>query len=141
MARFGATMVRCAGHTLLLGGIASDHIVTKDEEVSILDMVEDTSNQERLVAKWVTVDNPGPRPLLIGSSVSNMNENLIIMGGGAVCFSFGAFWNKGCFSLHLQIYARRDGIKNPCINREGNPSVINLSRWVYLQTLEMVSRG
>lgn len=40
-----------------------------------------------------------PRPLLIGTSAISNGDNIIIMGGSAVCFSFGTFWNKGCYTL------------------------------------------
>lgn len=38
-----------------------------------------------------------PRPLLIGTSVSAVMGETFIMGGGAVCFSFGTYWNKGSY--------------------------------------------
>jgi tRNA wybutosine-synthesizing protein 4 len=41
-----------------------------------------------------------PRPLLIGVSVLSLEDSLIIMGGSAVCFSFGTFLNRGCFTIH-----------------------------------------
>lgn len=40
-----------------------------------------------------------PRPLLVGLSVLSVKDSLVIMGGSAVCFSFGNFWNKGCFTI------------------------------------------
>jgi tRNA wybutosine-synthesizing protein 4 len=42
-----------------------------------------------------------PRPLLVGMSVLSVNDSLIIMGGSATCFSFGTFWNKGCFTINV----------------------------------------
>jgi tRNA wybutosine-synthesizing protein 4 len=42
-----------------------------------------------------------PRPLLIGTSVVSIRNSLLVMGGSAVCFSFGTFWNKGSFTIHL----------------------------------------
>jgi tRNA wybutosine-synthesizing protein 4 len=42
------------------------------------------------------------RPLLIGISAASTGESLLIMGGSAVCFSFGTFWNKGIYSLRQQ---------------------------------------
>ena len=42
-----------------------------------------------------------PRPLLIGVSVLSVRDSLVIMGGSAVCFSFGTFWNKGCFTINV----------------------------------------
>jgi len=39
------------------------------------------------------------RPLLIGTTTVSIADCLVITGGAAVCFSFGTFWNKGCFTL------------------------------------------
>lgn len=39
------------------------------------------------------------RPLLIGTTTMSIADCLVITGGAAVCFSFGTFWNKGCFTL------------------------------------------
>lgn len=40
-----------------------------------------------------------PRPLLIGASVVSMGSSLLVMGGSSVCFSFGTYWNTGCYTL------------------------------------------
>jgi len=45
------------------------------------------------------LDNDVPRPLLIGTSVVSLQDEILVMGGGAVCFSFGTYWNKGCYNL------------------------------------------
>jgi len=37
----------------------------------------------------------------IGISVASIDGVLLVMGGGAVCFSFGTYWNKGCYTLDL----------------------------------------
>ncbi len=42
-----------------------------------------------------------PRPLLIGASVTDTGRSLVIIGGSAVCFSFGTFWNKGCYTMSM----------------------------------------
>ena len=38
-------------------------------------------------------------PLLVGHSAVSLPDEAIIVGGGAVCFSFGAFWNSGVWAL------------------------------------------
>jgi tRNA wybutosine-synthesizing protein 4 len=141
IARFGATLVRCANHLLLLGGITPDHITTEDEEVLSIDIAWDTSHAARIVTKRVIMNNLGPRPLLIGSSIYSIEENLIMMGGGAVCFSFGTFWNKGCFSLYLETNLGEDRGKRLCNNRNEVHPIIDLGHWVILQSIETMSRG
>lgn len=42
-----------------------------------------------------------PRPFFIGISVVSAKDLLVLMGGSAVCFSFGTFWNKGSFTINV----------------------------------------
>ena len=41
-----------------------------------------------------------PRPLLVGHSLSQSWATTQILGGGAACFSVGAYWNEGTGTLH-----------------------------------------
>lgn len=61
-----------------------------------------------------------PRPLLVGISAISSNDQLVIMGGSAVCFSFGTFWNKGCYTLQSK----------------GQNQPVSQS-WNYLHTVEL----
>lgn len=141
IARFGATLVRCAGHLLLLGGVTPDHITAEDQEILSVDITQDTNDAARIVTRRVVMNEPGLRPLLIGSSIYSIAENLVIMGGGAVCFSFGTFWNKGCFSLYLETKLKEDRNKRFYDNDNEIHPIINLGHWVILQSIEMVSRS
>ncbi len=65
-------------------------------EICILDLQEGILTPVSL--------NLGPnihRPLLIGTTAVASKNSLIITGGSAVCFSFGTFWNNGCYTLSL----------------------------------------
>lgn len=59
-----------------------------------------TSEPKVTVAMPIILSTFAPRPLLLGVSVASRGDSLVILGGSAVCFSFGTFWNKGCFTLH-----------------------------------------
>ncbi|KAF2838643.1 LCM-domain-containing protein [Patellaria atrata CBS 101060] len=92
-ARFGANICRSKWGILLIGGISTSHLVEEREEVILLD------NE---LASYCTFpySREGPRPLLIGaSSVTISPGKIMVMGGGAVCFSFGAYWNSGPYLL------------------------------------------
>ena len=68
-----------------------------------------------------------PRPLLIGVSVANTGSSFVITGGSAVCFSFGTFWNKGCFALRL--------VEK---NETCNVPVLYKSIWDYSGTVDVI---
>ncbi|EKD12261.1 uncharacterized protein L3040_000269 [Drepanopeziza brunnea f. sp. 'multigermtubi'] len=97
VARFGATAVEYQGNTYIVGGIIPDEILGSTKELCVFRMEGDTAS--------VSVVDPGlnPRPLLIGSTVVASGQSLVITGGSAVCFSFGTYWNKGCYTLHTEL--------------------------------------
>jgi tRNA wybutosine-synthesizing protein 4 len=84
LGRFGAQLVRSEHGILLVGGIAGGHMLLRHEEIL---------NMRSL--RPFSVKNA--RPLFIGASVSDVDGGLLLLGGGATCFSFGTYWSKSCF--------------------------------------------
>lgn len=105
-ARFGASLNYTQLGFLLVGGIADRGLVAQESEVVIVSpdkRVTPTSRDEL----WGTVEVErvdlvcaGPRPLLVGHSIITVDSYVLILGGGAVCFSFGTHWNTGIWTLH-----------------------------------------
>ncbi|TGO61403.1 hypothetical protein BOTNAR_0129g00140 [Botryotinia narcissicola] len=96
LARFGAQALIHQGNIIVVGGIVKDILLPLSHEIcssSIEDMT-----RAGLSCSSVSMSFE-PRPLLIGTSAISNGDNIIIMGGSAVCFSFGTFWNKGCYTL------------------------------------------
>jgi tRNA wybutosine-synthesizing protein 4 len=95
-ARFGASVIHHQGQIYLIGGVLKDQILSLGYEICILDF------QNCLISP-VSLKQPSniPRPLLIGVSVADTGQSFVIMGGSAVCFSFGTFWNKGCYTMSM----------------------------------------
>ncbi|WPH04407.1 Hypothetical protein R9X50_00729800 [Acrodontium crateriforme] len=83
LGRFGAQMVRSNSGILMIGGVCGGRMLRKEEE--ILNMK--TLRTHPLV---------GSRPLFVGSNIIDVDGGLIILGGGATCFSFGTTWTKPC---------------------------------------------
>ena len=83
----------------MVGGIVKDEILPKSNEVCSFP----ASGLESGDFVWhpFKIHRPAPRPLLIGSSIMSTGDSIIVMGGSAVCFSFGTFWNQGCFAFRL----------------------------------------
>lgn len=96
IARFGAAVTTSNTHVFVVGGIVKNDMLQNSNELCVFPINQSSAenNPDFKVTAW-----PASRPLLVGSSIKYVNGSLIIMGGSAVCFSFGTFWNRGCFTL------------------------------------------
>lgn len=103
----------------------------------MLDFVKTETTQRTLIVN-VQCKGRFPRPLLIGISIFCSGDTLVIMGGGAVCFSFGTYWNPGCFTLGLQMIPSNERSPSPR-NSEYHRSI--LDTWKFLQMVEMFAPG
>ncbi|KAF2719357.1 Clavaminate synthase-like protein [Polychaeton citri CBS 116435] len=83
LARFGAQLVTWKSKLLLIGGVTADNLLTRETE--IIDITSTTKIPLR-----------GPRPMLVGTNILGLDEGLLVLGGGATCFSFGTYWNTSC---------------------------------------------
>jgi len=99
--RFGASLVPIAKaengqqQLLLIGGVVSEHVLSQSSEVLVLD-ISDNQSLEVLPASvdWHV------RPMLIGCSVQDVDDSTVVIAyGGAVCFSFGTYWNEGIWTI------------------------------------------
>lgn len=113
--RFGAQLLPTPGGSLLIGGIAKGPMLTRRHEIL---------NMHKGVFLPLEYKN---RPLLIGFSAVCLPANrsrahepadLLVLGGGATCFSFGTYWNTAAVltvsrsdtgtSWHLQEHQSSD---------------------------------
>jgi tRNA wybutosine-synthesizing protein 4 len=106
--RFGATVNQTAWGLVIVGGIIPREIVTSDKEIMLLDLTELlkciasgwSSNHNVISALGLGTNFEGPRPLLTGHVSCTVDpRELLILGGGAVCFSFGTYWTEGIWLL------------------------------------------
>lgn len=96
IARFGASVVSCHDQVYVLGGIIKDQILKTSNEICALQLQDCAGTCSPI---FFSQAPDIPRPLLVGTTVVSTGETLLIMSGSAVCFSFGTFWNRGCFTL------------------------------------------
>ncbi|KAK8160928.1 hypothetical protein BKA80DRAFT_238503 [Phyllosticta citrichinensis] len=98
LARFGASVARMGDRVLIVGGITRDGVPRWEDEVVLVTASRHSLNIER-------VQMPARaqrRPLFIGTAViSTPDGNALLLGGGAVCFSMGSFWNTTSTVLSL----------------------------------------
>lgn len=132
MNRFGAVCIpsklwiqsKCPTQ-VLIGGIARDKLLSKYEEILLCDFDNVRFFRRTMVRNdsydWSVPDHR--RPLLVGHSVLQMEERdlVVILGGGATCFSMGTYWNKASYTFCNA--ADEDGGTSRC--------------YKYLRTLEM----
>ena len=105
--RFGATASIIGGSVLVIGGIASPGVIgRKYDTLSITGDFLTSKSSVHDTGLSVTAVEPDrrfnwPRQLLVGhSSVTTIRGNVLVVGGGAVCFSFGTAWNSGSWLIH-----------------------------------------
>ena len=103
--RFGAVCVSSKHgpspkQHVLVGGVIRDHLLPHEYEVIQCAFPNTDVLKGRIPRPVTSSVNPFPRPLLVGHSVSLMDDgHVVILGGGATCFSMGTFWNKGPYTL------------------------------------------
>ncbi|KAK7949132.1 leucine carboxyl methyltransferase [Apiospora aurea] len=102
--RFGASAAMSDnGNLLLIGGIIEDRVIPKDEELLLLS----ARNAQIRISATAPIIQPGatshtdiPRPALLGISVcATADGDIVVMSGGATCYSFGTYWNSGTYSF------------------------------------------
>lgn len=93
--RFGGKLINWKDDFYVLGGVCCKGVCTKG-----YDMLRVTRD---LVVSNVSL-TLSPNPMLIGFELQKdpLNDNILIFGGGATCFSFGTFWNQGVYEVCMQ---------------------------------------
>lgn len=99
--RIGASLVKSPPGVLLIGG-ASVQNPAQDMDFVILTK---GNNNGSGISVWhcatLDIQAGGQRPLLVGHSSLSFHDNVVIIGGGAVCFSFGTYWNHCVDTLSI----------------------------------------
>lgn len=106
--RFGATINRTFWGLVITGGIIPRKTVPFDREIILLDSTK-LLNRLTNTKPWspdllssigLGLGFKGPRPLLTGHVACVVEpDQLLILGGGAVCFPFGTCWTEGTWLL------------------------------------------
>ncbi len=128
LTRFGASCLQHGEQLLLLGGVARDHLLSHQDEGILCSM----SNGELTITGRLVNQDSGdattiPRPLFAGhSAVLTSDGNVVVVGGGATCFSMGTFWNKGVYSWRF-----------PTIGSDGAVASQPPPRWAHEKTVDI----
>lgn len=94
-ARIGASLVPWDDSLILIGGVSKVGIHSLSEDFLLL-----THSSAEINIRRPLMQLPSTWPLLVGMGVVALSRNeVIIAGGGAVCFSMGSFWNEGYLTV------------------------------------------
>ncbi|EFE39495.1 Leucine carboxyl methyltransferase family [Trichophyton verrucosum HKI 0517] len=101
VSRFGSTAHQLGESLVLIGGIAVGGCIPHEYEVLTLDLSVFQYDDTRELSVPMAWKSPvAARPLLVGhSSILAGGGKILIVGGGAVCFAFGTYWNNGTWEL------------------------------------------
>lgn len=107
LSRFGATVTPTSLGLVVAGGIMPRQLVPAEKEILLLDskMLLDSAAARTFDAELVSAIGlgrafNGQKPLLTGHIACAVDDDQVLfVGGGAVCFSFGTFWTEGTWTL------------------------------------------
>lgn len=94
-ARIGASLVPWENSILLIGGVSKNKLHSRSEDLLLL-----THSKTQIVVESPVIRLDSAWPLLVGVGVVAVSrDEVVLTGGGAVCFSMGSFWNKDHFTI------------------------------------------
>ena len=102
LCRLGACTTWSSRGLLVIGGVAAQQLLPEEAEIVCLRKCRSDIAHPYIFDYnlEVTAKVSGRhRPLLIGHSAYTSQGQTLIAGGGAVCFSFGTYWNTECWTL------------------------------------------
>ena len=100
--RLGACLTNSIAGFLLTGGISRWLLPQKLDAICLRPFPSSSGDRNyTIVPSIVEYEVCGSRPLLIGHSAYNGGDSVALAGGGAVCFSFGTYWNHCIYSIQM----------------------------------------
>ncbi|KAI8942725.1 hypothetical protein NX059_000773 [Plenodomus lindquistii] len=94
-ARVGANLVPWNDSLLLIGGLSANGMHSLAEDFLLLE-----PSTEGVIVENPVMQLPSTWPLLVGMGAVAVSRNeVLVVGGGAVCFSMGSFWNEDPFTI------------------------------------------
>jgi len=101
MGRLGACLITSRSGALLIGGVSAQDPA---QDMDFVRLTEGNKN-ERGMSVWhcaiLDVRMDGQRDLLVGHASLSFRNDVVIVGGGAVCFSFGTYWSHRLITLAI----------------------------------------
>ncbi|TLS23484.1 uncharacterized protein PpBr36_06263 [Pyricularia pennisetigena] len=129
ISRFGASCIKLTEeYHVIIGGVRGTNLLPHDHDVLILR--DDGTSPNFSICSRVNFPvyhkDLIPRHLAVGSSIAcNDQGQIILVGGGATCFSMGTFWTKGAYTFLINI-ARLSNLDTvPYSSEAASPTQVN----------------
>lgn len=85
--------------TIVCGGMGKDPYI-QGQAMTVVTVSESGYTTTSLLPSEETTQK---MPFMIGCSAVTSGERLIVVGGGATCFSMGTFWEIGSYAIDLPV--------------------------------------
>ena len=126
--RIGACLSQFQTGYVLVGGVASNILPQHQEIVYLARKPSDDLTKVSWELQFGICPLGADRPLLVGHSTIALQESFVILGGGAVCFSFGTYWNSNVIILSSTGNRIITPLKNLDHNTQSAEPVTSLKR-------------
>ena len=100
LARFGASIAHAHEthqFAVIAGGIGRQCLPDESTNILVINFDGNNIGEKKLRPICVKLRAANEFPFMIGACIAAPSINkVLVIGGGAVCFSFGTYWNKSC---------------------------------------------
>ncbi|EHK18658.1 uncharacterized protein TRIVIDRAFT_44191 [Trichoderma virens Gv29-8] len=118
LSSFGAQTVHLGSSVIICGGMGADPCL-HGQTIAVIT----TSGEGFEVSNFSTPNYEDPMPFMIGSSVVQDGDSLLVLGGGATCFSMGTFWETGIYKICLPDHILKSSYSSSGIYNPSNSTV------------------
>ncbi|CAJ0550490.1 Ff.00g104200.m01.CDS01 [Fusarium sp. VM40] len=121
---FGAQTAEANSSTFVCGGVGQDPSL-QGQSITCVSL----RNGNLEVAALHLGENVGHLPFMVGAAAVSLSSQLVVIGGGATCFSMGTFWDTGIYKIEFgeassKAYAESLINKNPvAISYQDSPKL------------------
>ncbi|TLD05301.1 uncharacterized protein PgNI_09679 [Pyricularia grisea] len=127
--RFGASCNKLKEqYHVIIGGVKGTNLLPHDHDVLIL-RDDGTSTNLSICSRVnfpVYHKESIPRHLAVGSSIACTDQGqIILVGGGATCFSMGTFWTKGAYTFLIDLERLSNMDTALCSSEAASPTQVN----------------
>ena len=104
LCRLGACVARSSVGIIIVGGVTENVLSDRFSCICLPNLEFCRKELARPIPEPFAIggDEDTDRPLLVGHSVIEYCGSVIILGGGATCFSFGTYWNQAIHTLQAR---------------------------------------